>query len=106
MKLLSIAVALAAATSVNALAMEKWCYLPGQGCYMLKRAADASGEVKRNADALAEAMAEASPEAMEKWCYLPGQGCNKMKRTAEAVDEVKRAADALADAMTELDVEQ
>lgn len=106
MKLLSVVVAMVAATTVQAATMQKWCYLPGQGCYMLKRAADATGEVKRSADALAEAMADASPAAMQKWCYLPGQGCNKMKRAAEAVDEVKRSADALAEAMTALDAEQ
>ncbi|RMJ26623.1 hypothetical protein PHISP_02495 [Aspergillus sp. HF37] len=98
MKLVSIAVALAAATSVVAMPqeMEKWCYLPGQGC---KRAADSSAEVKRHAEALAEAM----PQEMEKWCYLPGQGCNKMKRAAEAITEVKRSADALAEAMADAD---
>ncbi|KAL5686530.1 hypothetical protein EMGR_002757 [Emarellia grisea] len=34
-----------------------WCHLPGQGCAKAKRAAEAAEEVKRSADAFAEAMA-------------------------------------------------
>ena len=105
MKLLSVALAMLAASTVQAAAMQKWCAHPGQGCYMMKRIADVTGEVKRSADALAEAMAEAHPAAMQKWCAHPGQGCYKVKRAAEAVDDVKRTAEALADAMAALDEE-
>ena len=88
MKLVAALVALAAASAVQGLAMpeaepqtkHKWCYLPGQGC---KRAADASAEVKRHADALAEAMPHFS------------------KRAADASAEVKRSADALAEALAD-----
>lgn len=100
MKLVSVIVVLAAASSVQGMAMQKWCYLPGQGC---KRAADASAEVKRHADALADAMAESDWPHMHKWCYLPAQGCRKMKRAADAVGDVKRTADALAEAMADVD---
>ncbi|PYH40521.1 mating alpha-pheromone PpgA [Aspergillus saccharolyticus JOP 1030-1] len=105
MKLLSLILATLAATTVQAVSVQKWCYLPGQPCAMMKRAADVTGEVKRSADALAEAMAEASPSKLQKWCYLPGQPCQKIKRAAEVVDEVKRSADALAEAMAALDEE-
>ncbi|KAJ5894414.1 hypothetical protein N7495_006105 [Penicillium taxi] len=104
MKFLCVALALMAASSVQAVHVDKWCSHPGQGCYMMKRTADASFEVKRSAEALADAMAEAHPVA-QKWCAHPGQGCAKVKRAAEAVDEVKRSADALAEAMAALDEE-
>ncbi|OJJ47425.1 hypothetical protein ASPZODRAFT_64544, partial [Penicilliopsis zonata CBS 506.65] len=106
MKLLSVVIAVLAASSVQAAALQKWCWQPGQGCYMLKRAADATGEVKRSAEALAEAMAAASPDALQKWCWQPGQGCEKIKRAASAVDEVKRTADALAEAFAAMDEEE
>ncbi|KAF3394705.1 hypothetical protein F1880_005404 [Penicillium rolfsii] len=109
MKFLSVALALMAATAVAAApgrTMQKWCGHPGQGCYMMKRTADVTTEVKRSADALAEAMAEAHPAALQKWCAHPGQGCAKVKRTAEAVDEVKRSADALAEALAAMDDEE
>lgn len=114
MKYLSLAIALLAAATVQAASvptsvqkpgMPIWCDHPGQGCYMYKRTADVSAEVKRSADALAEAIAEAHPKALQIWCDHPGQGCAKAKRAAEAVDEVKRSADALADAMAALDEE-
>ncbi|GAB1195317.1 hypothetical protein APSETT444_004575 [Aspergillus pseudonomiae] len=101
MKLISVVVAALAATSVQAGVLQKWCALPAQGCYMLKRAADASGDVRRSAEALAEAMPDA--EALAKWCALPGQGCLKAKRAAEAVEDARRSADALADAMADLE---
>ncbi|KAJ5157559.1 uncharacterized protein N7482_008659 [Penicillium canariense] len=109
MKVLSIVLALMAATTAQAAAgrtMQKWCGHPGQGCYMMKRTADVSTEVKRSADALAEAMAEAHPAALQKWCAHPGQGCAKVKRTAEAVEEVKRSADALAETLAAMDEEE
>ncbi|KAE8144608.1 hypothetical protein BDV25DRAFT_166466 [Aspergillus avenaceus] len=107
MKLISVVLTALAATTVQAAALQKWCHGPGQGCYMFKRAADASEEVRRSAEALAEAMpdADASPEAWSKWCHGPGQGCYKVKRAAEAVDEVRRSADALAEAMAALEEE-
>ncbi|KAE8348912.1 hypothetical protein BDV28DRAFT_73820 [Aspergillus coremiiformis] len=103
MKLISVFLAALATASVQAGALQRWCNGPGQGCYMFKRAADASGDVRRSAEALAEAMPDA--EALAKWCRLPGQGCLKVKRAAEAVDEAKRSADALASAMAALDDE-
>ncbi|PYH94413.1 hypothetical protein BO71DRAFT_419330 [Aspergillus ellipticus CBS 707.79] len=105
MKLVSLVLAALAATTVQAGAMQRWCVLPGQPCNKMKRAADVSVEVKRSADALAEAMADASPETLQRWCVLPGQPCNKIKRAAEAVSEVKRSADALAEAMAAIDEE-
>ncbi|KAJ6113719.1 hypothetical protein N7523_007036 [Penicillium sp. IBT 18751x] len=114
MKYVSVAIALLAASTVQAAAVPEaakhpgmpiWCNHPGQGCYMYKRTADVSAEVKRSAEALAEAIAEAHPQALQIWCDHPGQGCAKAKRAAEAVDEVKRSADALADAMAALDEE-
>ncbi|KAL4896392.1 hypothetical protein BDV59DRAFT_198778 [Aspergillus ambiguus] len=94
---------LAATSSVQAYRMHKWCWLPGQGCYMLKRAAGISGDVKRSVEALAEAMPDTSPAGIPKWCWLPGQSCLKVKRAAEAVDEVRRSADALAEAMAAIE---
>jgi hypothetical protein len=115
MKYLFVAIALLAASTVQASAIPEastkkptipiWCGHPGQGCYMYKRTADVSTEVKRSAEALAEAMAEAHPQALQIWCGHPGQGCAKAKRAAEAADEVKRSADALAYAMAALDEE-
>ncbi|KAJ5626029.1 hypothetical protein N7510_002338 [Penicillium lagena] len=106
MQFFTVAIAMLAATSVNAAALQKWCGHPGQGCYMMKRTADVTGDVKRSAEALADAMAEAHPIALQKWCGHPGQGCYKVKRAAEAADEVKRSADALAEAMAALDDEE
>ncbi|KAF9886181.1 hypothetical protein FE257_011904 [Aspergillus nanangensis] len=104
MKIIAIAFAtLAAASTAEAAHMQKWCWLPGQGCYKLKRAADVSGDVRRSAEALAEAMPDTSPEGLPQWCWLPGQGCQKVKRAAEAVDHVKRSADALAEAMAAIE---
>jgi D-alanyl-D-alanine dipeptidase len=37
--------------------LNRWCHFPGQGCAKAKRAIEAVDEVKRSADALAEAMA-------------------------------------------------
>ncbi|KAJ5946997.1 hypothetical protein N7466_000012 [Penicillium verhagenii] len=105
MKVLAVTLALLAASAAPAAAMVRWCDHPGQPCYKMKRTADISTEVKRSAEALAEAMAEAQPEAMVRWCDHPGQPCFKVKRAADAVDEVKRSADALAEAMAALDEE-
>ncbi|KAF7181720.1 hypothetical protein CNMCM7691_001017 [Aspergillus felis] len=102
MKLLSLVLATLAPTAVQA-DITPWCHLPGQGCYMLKRAADASDEVRRSASAVAEAVAEAFPQT--PWCHLPGQGCAKAKRAAEAAEEVKRSADAFAEAMAAFEEE-
>ncbi|KAH2439712.1 hypothetical protein KXV21_000996 [Aspergillus fumigatus] len=102
MKLLSLVLASFAAAAVQA-HITPWCHLPGQGCYMLKRPADASDEVRRSASAVAEAVAEAFPQS--PWCHLPGQGCAKAKRAAEAAEEVKRSADAFAEAMAAFEKE-
>jgi hypothetical protein len=105
MKLTTILVAALGAASVQAAytKLPKWCAHPGQGCYMMKRSADASWEVKRSAEALAEAMAASFPSELPKWCAHRGQGCAKVKRAAAAADEVQRSADSLADAMAALD---
>lgn len=104
MKFQAVAMALMAAATVQAAALNtgSWCIQPGQGCAKVKRAADMSTEVKRSAEALAEAMADAHPEAIAQWCTQPGQGCAKVKRSVDAVAEVKRSADALAEAMASL----
>lgn len=93
-----------AATSVSATASPnaeadaapgRFCHLPGQGCWKLKRAADAAAE------ALAAPEPHAGPEA-EPWrrfCHLPGQGCWKAKRSADAL------ANAVAKAYAEADPE-
>ncbi|KAJ6153393.1 hypothetical protein N7497_007712 [Penicillium chrysogenum] len=82
--------------------LPKWCGHIGQGC---KRTTDASLDVKRSADALAEAMAGGLPFVLQKWCGHIGQGCYKAKRAADAVDEVKRTSDALARAFAALEEE-
>ncbi|KAJ5992897.1 hypothetical protein N7451_008621 [Penicillium sp. IBT 35674x] len=106
MKLLAVTLALLAASAAPAAAMSRWCSHPGQPCYKMKRTTDISSEVKRSAEALAEAMAEAQPEAMSRWCSHPGQPCFKVKRATDAVDEVKRSADALAEAMAALEEDE
>ncbi|CAG8011613.1 unnamed protein product [Penicillium salamii] len=115
MKLTTIAIAVLGATVVQAEpvnrqttprpygSIPKWCAHPGQGCYMMKRSADSSWEVKRSAEALAEAMAKDFPTEIPKWCAHPGQGCAKAKRAALAAEEVQRTADELAEAMDALD---
>ncbi|KAL2857700.1 mating alpha-pheromone PpgA [Aspergillus pseudoustus] len=102
MKLISIVAAALAATSVQGAALQRWCSFPGQGCYLVKRAADTTQEVKRSADAMTDAMAEASA-TLNRWCHFPGQGCTKAKRAIDAVGDVKRSADVLAEAMAILD---
>ncbi|KAL4940792.1 hypothetical protein BDV06DRAFT_223730 [Aspergillus oleicola] len=57
MKLVSIVLAATAATTVQAGPMNKWCMFPGEICGKSKRAFDAIDNVKRSADAVAEAMA-------------------------------------------------
>lgn len=109
MKFTTIALAALGAVSVQAVpapaytTLPKWCAHPGQGCYMVKRSADASWEVKRSAEALAEAMAGNFYTTLPKWCAHPGQGCAKAKRAAAAANELQVSADALADAMAALD---
>lgn len=92
-------VAIMAATTANAAPLQgDFCGLKGQACVKIKRAFGGTSEVKRSADALAEAV-EAMPEiSTPRWCALPGQPCLKFKRAADAVDDVKRSADALAEA--------
>jgi hypothetical protein len=72
-------------------AIQHFCRTPGQGCYKVKRAAEAI------ADALAEPEAEAGLDArgIQHFCRTPGQGCYKAKRAADAL--AKAAADAAAD---------
>lgn len=110
MKFTSVVIALAAATSVQAAVayktpsttIPKWCGHIGQGC---KRSVDASIDVKRSADELAESMADSLPQVIEKWCAHTGQGCHKVKRAANAVEMVKRTTDDLAIALAELEEE-
>ena len=94
-------VAVMAATVVHAAAIPDdgdWCALPEQPCGQMKRAVSGASEVKRSADALAEAIKEMPKLHIPSWCALPGQICSKFKRAAEAADDVKRSADALAEA--------
>lgn len=72
------------------------CGMPGETC---KRSPGPVQEMKRSAEALAEAIAEASPEAFGDWCYMPGQTCMKFRRGLENTASVKRSANALADAL-------
>lgn len=78
MKVISIALALIAASATQVFAAPaaapeaapvaeadagyhtggSWCFHPGQPCYMMKRTIDAFEEVKRSAEAMADAMAK------------------------------------------------
>lgn len=78
----------AAAPAPEAELVTRFCHRPGQGCSKLKRAADAAAE----ALAMAAPQAEAGDELVARWCHRPGQGCSKAKRAADAL------ADAVADA--------
>ncbi|KAL4961467.1 mating alpha-pheromone PpgA [Aspergillus stella-maris] len=101
MKLVSVVLAALAATAVQAGPMNRWCMFPGQVCGKSKRAfdaIDAIDEVKRSADAMAEAQLD-----LNRWCMFPGQVCGKAKRAIDAIDNVKRSADAVAEAMAFLD---
>ncbi|KAL4949719.1 hypothetical protein BDW69DRAFT_69777 [Aspergillus filifer] len=98
MKLVSVVLAALAATAVQAGPMNKWCMFPGEVCGKSKRAFDAIDEVKRSADAMAEAQLD-----LNKWCMFPGQVCGKAKRAIDALDNVKRSADAVAEAMAFLE---
>ncbi|KAJ5774642.1 hypothetical protein N7457_009538 [Penicillium paradoxum] len=107
MKFTSVVVALVAASSVQAASYKtpstsipKWCGHIGQGC---KRSVDASLDVKRSAEELADSMAESLPQVLEKWCAHTGQGCHKAKRAANAVEMVKRTTDDLALALAALE---
>ncbi|KAL4913189.1 hypothetical protein BDW62DRAFT_214424 [Aspergillus aurantiobrunneus] len=94
MKLISVTLAALAATAAQGAALQSWCQFPGQVCGKTKRAVDAVEEVKRSADAMAEAKF-----TLNRWCNFPGQVCGKAKRAVDAIDEVKRSADAVAEAM-------
>ncbi|KAL5332877.1 hypothetical protein BJX70DRAFT_89962 [Aspergillus crustosus] len=98
MKLISITLAAVAASTVQGAVLQRWCHFPGQICGKTKRALDTVDEVKRSADAMAEAKLD-----VNRWCHFPGQICGKAKRAIEAIDEVKRSADAVAEAMAFLD---
>ncbi|KAK8218426.1 hypothetical protein IWZ01DRAFT_563769 [Phyllosticta capitalensis] len=96
------ALTIAGASAAAAPNAQAFCQMPGQACSKLKRAADAA------ANALAYANPDASPEAEAKkrkglhfcyfpasrlhFCYFPGKPCSKAKRHADAI------ADAVADA--------
>ncbi|OJJ02979.1 hypothetical protein ASPVEDRAFT_711099 [Aspergillus versicolor CBS 583.65] len=98
MKLIAVTIAALSVATVQGAASDKWCKFPGQVCGKTKRAVDAVEEVKRSADALAEAKF-----TLNKWCQFPGQVCGKAKRAIDAIDDVKRSADAVSEAMAFLD---
>ncbi|KAL4788998.1 hypothetical protein BDV19DRAFT_383468 [Aspergillus venezuelensis] len=98
MKLVSVILAALAATAVQAGPMNRWCMFPDQVCGKSKRAFDAIDQVKRSADAMAEAQLD-----LNRWCMFPGQVCGKAKRAIDAIDNVKRSANAVAEAMAFLD---
>ncbi|KAL4868747.1 hypothetical protein BDV12DRAFT_168916 [Aspergillus spectabilis] len=98
MKLISVALIMLAATTVQGAALQRWCHFPGQICGKTKRALDTVDEVKRSAEAMVEAKLD-----VNRWCHFPGQVCGKAKRAIEAIDEVKRSADVVAEAMAFLD---
>ncbi|KAL2828639.1 hypothetical protein BDW59DRAFT_159440 [Aspergillus cavernicola] len=102
MKVTAIVFTALAATIVQGAALQRWCYFPGQVCSLVKRAADTNVEVKRSAEAMADAMADAK-FTINRWCQFPGQVCSKAKRAIDTVNEIKRSADALAEAMAFLE---
>ncbi|KAI9366968.1 hypothetical protein BJX61DRAFT_397557 [Aspergillus egyptiacus] len=102
MKLTPIVFTALAATTVQGAALQRWCKYPGQICGLVRRAADTNLEVKRSADAMAEAMADAK-FTLNRWCHFPGQICGKAKRAIDTVDEMKRSADDLAEALAFLE---
>jgi hypothetical protein len=59
------------------LAEPQWCSRPGEPCL----------KAKREALALAEAIAEPKAEAEPQWCSRPGEPCFKVKREADAYAE-------------------
>lgn len=76
-------------TPPDAEAINEFCSSPGQPCSNLKRAADAAAE------ALAEPLPD--PEAANHiWCWRPGQPCSKAKRDALALAEAVAEAHASA----------
>ena len=73
------------------------CFFTAQGC---KRSPAPAQQMKRSAEALAEAIAEASPEAFSSWCMMTGQGCAKLRRGLDSVAEVRRSADEFAESLS------
>ncbi|KAL3470682.1 hypothetical protein BJX99DRAFT_43465 [Aspergillus californicus] len=102
MKVTAIVFTALAASTVQGAALQRWCHFPGQVCGLVKRAADTNLEIKRSAEAMADAMADAK-FTINRWCQFPGQVCGKAKRAIGTVEEIKRSADALAEAMAFLD---
>ncbi|OJJ59296.1 hypothetical protein ASPSYDRAFT_850417 [Aspergillus sydowii CBS 593.65] len=98
MKLVAVTLAALSVATVQGAATNRWCQYPGQVCGKTKRAVDAIDDVKRSADAMAEAKF-----TLNKWCQFPGQVCGKAKRAIDAIDDVKRSADAVSEAMAFLD---
>lgn len=100
MQLTSTIVAVVLATTVSAAAIEPKCDFTGQGCKRspaVEPDCSRGGQgcnLKRSANALAEAMAGAPPETYSSWCLMNGQGCAKLKRAVEDVVEAKRSAEA------------
>ena len=76
----------------DAEAIIHFCHRPGQSCGKLKRAADAAAE------ALALADPEADPRIIH-FCHRPGQSCGKAKRAADALANAVAEAAAVADAV-------
>lgn len=94
---LTTLVAMMAATVVHAAAIPAddgdWCALPGQPCGQMKRAVSGASEIKRSADALAEAIEDMPKLHIPSWCALPGQICSKFKRAADALAEAAAAVE-------------
>lgn len=94
---LTALVAMMAATVVHAAAIpadvSDWCELPGQPCRQMKRAVSGASEIKRSADALAEAIEDMPKLHIPSWCALPGQICSKFKRAADALAEAAAAVE-------------
>ncbi|KFY11495.1 hypothetical protein V492_04429 [Pseudogymnoascus sp. VKM F-4246] len=94
---LCVAVLAVGANSAAIPEPEPICWLPGQPCGKVKRAAEAFAEAIAEpicwlpGQPCGKAKREANPEA-EAICWLPGQPCGKAKRAAEAL------ASAVADA--------
>lgn len=62
----------------------KWCWLPGEPCFKVKRSAEPLAEVVTGS--LGQALAEPS---LHKWCWVPGGPCTKIKSAIEVLDAAK-----------------
>lgn len=94
---LTALVAIIAATVVYAAAIPanngNWCALSEQPCGQMKRAVSDTSEIKRSANALAEAIEDMPKLHIPSWCALPGQICSKFKRAADALTKAATAVE-------------